>query len=284
MLGVGILLTALTMILLVISWIIGWLFGMPLIIMGVFFIMAVIINIISYWYSDKIVLRMYKAKPSHNEHLKSIVKKIAQNAKIPMPKVYEVPLDVPNAFATGRNPQHAAVAVTHGLLRLDQDELEGVLAHEIGHIRNRDMLLFAMAATIAGAIAYLAQIGYWSMFMGGGNRRGEASLLGFILIVIFAPIAAFLIRMAISRKREYRADETGALLTKNPGALASALRKISEIAKHNPIKTGSSASAHMFIVNPFKGDWFTGLFATHPPMQKRVERLERINLRGVHHE
>ncbi len=269
MFNTAILLGTLAAILLVIGWLIAGVIGMTIALF-----IAIAINIISYWYSDKFVLKMYRAKPLHNEHIQSMVEKLAHEAKIPKPKLYSIPSDVPNAFATGRNPEHSAIAVTQGLLHLDKEEIEGVLSHEIGHIKNRDILVQTLAATIAGAIAYVAQIGYWSMFMGRG-RRDEGNVLMLILMVIFAPLAALLIRMAISRSREYKADRTGALLTKNPRGLSSALRRISQIARHHPIK-GSSATSHMWIVNPFHKDWFTGLFSTHPPIEKRIERLEEL--------
>lgn len=263
------LLGVLTAILLAAGWFFGGFGGMLIAL-----IFAILINFASYWYSDKIVLKIYNAKPTRDEELNSLVKKLAQEAKIPKPRVYIVPTEVPNAFATGRNPEHAVIAVTHGLSSLDKEEMEGVLAHEISHIRNRDILISTVAATVAGAISYLAQIGYWSLFFGGG-RRGEGSIFGLIFIIIFAPLAALIIRMAISRSREYKADFTAGILTKKPLALASALKKISAIARQRPIQ-GSTATSHLWIVNPFHTDWFTGLFATHPPVESRVKRLERM--------
>ena len=182
---------------------------------------------------------------------------------------------VKNGFAKGRNPKHAAVAVTRGILDLDKKELEGVLAHEISHIKNRDTMISTIAATIAGAISFLAQIGYYSMFFGSGERKGEGNILGLIVILIFAPLAAAIVRLAISRGREYKADLTGALITKEPHHLASALRKIHEVAKDYPIK-GSAATSHLWFVNPFKGDWFIQMFSTHPPVEKRIARLEEM--------
>jgi len=272
MFNTAILLGTLTGILLVVGFLIGGVLGM-----GIALTFAVVINLVSYWYSDRIVLKMYKAKPSKREDLNEMVERLALEAKIPKPRVYEVKTKVPNAFATGRSPKHAAVVVTEGLLDLDKDEIEGVLAHELGHIKNRDILVSTLAATIAGAIAFLAQMGYWSLFMGAGGRRSEGNIIGLILIIIFAPIAALLVRMAISRAREYRADRTGVLLSKNPRGLASALRRISEFAERNPLR-GSSATSHMWIVNPFHRDWFTGLFSTHPPLRKRIERLEEMHV------
>jgi heat shock protein HtpX len=265
-----ILLGTLTGILLAIGWFFAGFWGMVFAL-----IMAMFINFFSYWYSDRIVLKIYRAKPTDDHELNLMVERLAIEAKIPKPRVYKIPMDVPNAFATGRDPRHSVIAVTESLMELNKDELEAVLAHEIGHIKNRDVLVSTLAATIAGAISYLAQIGYWSLFFGG--RREGGNILGLIFIIIFAPIAALLIRLAISRSREYKADYTGAVLTKKPHALASALRRISLIAKEHPIK-GSSATSHMWIVNPFQHDWFTGLFSTHPPIQKRIEKLNEMYL------
>jgi len=265
------LLGLMTGILLGVGWLFGGVFGMTLAL-----IIAVAINFISYWYSDKIVLRMYKAKPSNDAKLNSMVERLAKEAKIPKPRVYTVPTQVPNAFATGRNRKHAVVAVTDGLMGLTDDEMEGVLAHELGHIRNNDMLTSAVAATVAGAISYVAQIGYFSMFSGG--ERDNANIVGLILMVVFAPLAAFLVRMAISRGREYEADRLGAILTKNPDGLASALKKIETIAKEKPLK-GSAATSNMWIANPFRRDSFTGLFSSHPPMEKRIRRLQDMEPR-----
>ena len=264
----------LTIILLAAGWLLGGLLGML-----IFLFIAAAVNFVTYWYSDRLVLKMYRARPADDRKLLDIVKKLAHETKVPTPKVYIVDSDVPNAFATGRNPKHSSIAVTRGIMRLSGDEMEAVLAHEMAHIRNRDIMVSAMAATIAGAISYIAQIGYWSLFL-GGERRGEGSLVGLLFIIIFAPLAAFLVRMAISRKREYKADYTGAVITKNPGALASALRKISDMTRQHPMKMGSSATSHLWIVNPFHRDWFTSLFNTHPPIQKRIERLEHMEARG----
>lgn len=269
LLNTTILLGTLTGILLAVGWLIGGFIGMTFA-LG----FSLIINFVSYWYSDKIVLRIYKAKPLDNPKLKQVIERLAIDAKIPAPRLYIVNTDVPNAFATGRDPHHSVIAVTRGLVQsLNEEELEGVLAHEMGHITNRDILVGTMAATIAGAIAYLAQIGYWSMFFG---RRNDG-MFGMILIVIFAPLAAMLVKMSISRSREYKADYTGALLTKNPKGLASALHKIESVALKHPVK-GSSATAHMWIVNPFKRDWFSNLFATHPPMTQRIARLQQLEV------
>ncbi|MFQ5648282.1 MAG: M48 family metalloprotease [Candidatus Aenigmatarchaeota archaeon] len=264
-----VLLGTLTAILLAVGWVLGGVLGI-----GLALVLAIVLNFTSYWYSDRIVLRMYKARPLDNKEIEEAAARLAREAKIPKPRLYQVPTDIPNAFATGRDPQHAVIAVTAGLLNLDKAEIEGVLAHEMAHIRNRDVLVSTMAATIGGAIAFMAQIGYWSLF-GATGRRGEGNLMGLILIIIFAPLAAFLVRMAISRKREYGADRFGAVISKRPGALASALRRISERVGMQPLR-GNSATSHMWIVNPFHKDWFTHLFASHPPLEKRISRLETM--------
>jgi len=264
----AILLSLLTAILLAIGLFLGGIAGMTFAL-----VFALAINFISYWFSDKIVLRIYRAKPAKDKKLLDIVEKLAREAGIPKPRAYVIPNDNPNAFATGRDPSHAAVAVTNGLAAFSHDELEGVLAHEISHIKNRDTLVQTVAATIAGAIAYLAQIGYYSMFSSRDDDRGNA--IGIILIVIFAPLAAALIRLAISRRREYQADFGGATISKNPLALASALRKIASVSAQNPMR-GNSATASMWIANPFKQDRFNSLFSTHPPIEKRIYKLERM--------
>ncbi len=241
--------------------------------MTIAFVLALVLNLGAYWFSDRVVLGVYRAKPSENSRLKSILAGVAKEAKIPAPKLYEIGGNAPNAFATGRSPKHAVVAVTKGLLDLKDEEIEGVLGHEVSHIKNHDMLVATLAATIGGAVAYLAQIGYFMMF--SRDRGNQANVIAIVLIAVFAPLAVLLVRLAISRGREYGADRTGALLTKKPKALASALRKISEMSERNPMR-GSSATANMWIVNPFHRDWFTGLFSTHPPIQKRIERLEEL--------
>lgn len=267
MLRTLVLLGTLTGILLAIGFVLGGIIGVTLA-LG----LSIAINLFSYWYSDKIILKIYKAKEIKVGRVYHIVKKLAREAKLPMPRVYIIPSNIPNAFATGRSPKHSAVALTKGLLEFEEDEIEGVVAHELGHIKNRDILLSTMAATIAGAISYLAQITYWSMF---GNSRGEGNIIALIPVVILAPIAALLIRLAISRSREMKADYTGAILTKNPAGLVSALRKISKFARENPIR-GNPATSHMWIVNPFGQEWFSMLFSTHPPIAKRIEALEAM--------
>jgi len=236
-------------------------------------VLAFCINFVSYWYSDKIVLRLYNAKRTNDKELSEIVGSMAREAGIPKPRVYMIPSQVPNAFATGRDPKHSAVAVTQGLTMLTKDEMTAVIAHEISHIRNRDTLIQTVSATIAGAIAFLAQFGYWSLFL--GRRRDAGTVIGLILMVIFAPLAAMIIRLAISRRREYRADFTGAVLSKKPLQLASALRKISQASGENPMH-GSPATEHLWIVSPFKPDWFSSMFSTHPPLKRRIAKLERI--------
>ncbi len=265
-----VLMSVLTVILLAIGWVFGSIFGM-----GIAFAIALAINFGTYWYSDKIVLKMYKAKPLENKEIEKIVDELVRESKLKgKPKLYLVPTQVPNAFATGRDERHAAVAVTQGLLDLNKAELRGVLAHEISHIKNKDVLIGTIAAAIAGAISFIAQIGYYSVFF-SNDREGQGNILGLILIVIFAPIAALLVRMAISRSREYKADFTGALLTKEPEALASGLRKIADIAKSNPIQ-GSAATSHLWIVNPLHKDWFVDMFSTHPAVEKRIKKLEEL--------
>jgi heat shock protein HtpX len=232
------------------------------------------------------VLRMYGAQEigeHQSPELFAIVRDLASRAGIPMPKVYIIPEETPNAFATGRNPQHAAVAVTQGILRLlSREELSGVLAHELGHVRNRDTLIMTVAATIAGALSHLASMAMWSAFLGGrSDDDEEGSPLGGILGIIIAPIAAAMIQMAISRSREFMADEEGARLSGNPLALASALRKIEAWSNRLPIHSGSPATAHLFIINPFSGGGMTSLFSTHPSTQARIERLEAMARQGI---
>jgi heat shock protein HtpX len=245
------------------------------------FVIAAAMNFFSYFYSDKIALAMYGARPVTRDELPrayEVVERLTGRAGLPMPKIYVIPSDSPNAFATGRNPQHASVAVTHGILNLLTDEeLEGVLAHELGHVRNRDILTSSVAATIAGAITILARMAFWfgaMSGMGGGDRRDrEGGGLGALFMLIFAPFAAMLIQLWVSRTREYEADHTGAELTGNPYALASALEKIDAYSKRLPL-VASPTTAHLFIVQPLlSGQTFAGLFSTHPPIQKRIERL-----------
>ena len=244
------------------------------------FVIAAATNFFSYFFSDKIALAMYSAKPVTREELPrayEVVERLTGRAGIPMPKIYVIPTDSPNAFATGRNPQHASVAVTHGILQLLTDEeLEGVLAHELGHVRNRDILTSSIAATLAGAITIVARMAFWAGALGGfgGDRRDrEGGGLGGLVMLIMAPFAAMLIQLWVSRTREYEADASGAHLTGNPYALASALEKISMASKQVPL-IASPSSAHLFIIQPLlAGDILSSLFSTHPPIKKRIERL-----------
>src|ERR1700751_1100982 len=237
-------------------------------------IVAGVMNFVSYFFSDKIALATYRAQAVTREQLPrvyQVVERLTQKAGLPMPKIYVIPTESPNAFATGRNPQHASVAVTQGILNLlNDEELEGVLAHELGHVNNRDILISSIAATIAGAITYLSR---FAMFFGGGDRedrRGGA--LGGLLMLILAPIAAMLIQLAVSRSREYQADESGAHLTGNPYALASALSKLEAYSKRLPM-VATPSTAHLFIIQPLLGMNIGNLFSTHPPIAKRIERL-----------
>ncbi|AIF69926.1 protease [Palaeococcus pacificus DY20341] len=247
------------------------------------FLFALFMNFLSYWYSDKMVLAWYRARivdEFEAPELYAIVRGLTQEAGLPMPRIAIIPTEVPNAFATGRNPNHAVVAVTQGLLRiLNRDELEGVIAHELSHIKNRDILIQTIAATMAGAIMYLAYWARWIAIFGGygGRDRDEGgNIIGALLIAILAPIAAALIQAAISRSREFLADETGAKISGKPWALASALEKIEYAVSRRPLRDGNPATAHMFIVNPFRGMSIATLFSTHPPTEKRIERLRKI--------
>ena len=243
---------------------------------------AVLMNVGSYWFSDKIVLRMYGAREvteAEAPTLHGIVRRLSIAAAIPMPKVYIIPNDSPNAFATGRNPAHAAVAVTEGIMRLlSTDELEGVLAHELGHVRNRDILIGTVAATLAGAIMMLAQFAKFAAIFGGGSRdrdEGGGGILGMLVVAIVAPIAAMLVQMAVSRSREYLADETGARFCGRPESLANALQKIAYASQRVPMEA-SPATAHMFIMSPLSGGGIMSWFSTHPPIEKRIERLRAM--------
>jgi heat shock protein HtpX len=267
----ALLLTSLTLFLLFIGQRFGGRNGMLLA-----FAIAVAMNFFSYFYSDKLALSMYRAQPATREQLPrvySVVEQMTQRIGLPMPKIYVIPNDSPNAFATGRNPQHASVAVTQGILNLlNDDELAGVLAHELGHVRNRDILTSSIAATLAGAITILARFG---MFFGGGDGRDRdrGGGMGALFMLILAPIAATLIQLAVSRAREYEADATGAHMTGNPYALASALQKLDTYSRRLPMGA-SPSTAHLFIVAPLiSGASFANLFSTHPPIAKRIERL-----------
>ncbi len=245
--------------------------------------LAVVMNFGSYWYSDKIVLAMYRAreiKHSDQPELYNLVKEVSQLANLPMPKVYIVPTNNPNAFATGRNPEHAAVAVTAGIMQLlEKDELKGVIAHELAHVKNRDILVSTIAATIAGVISYLAFMARWGPMFGGfgGRDRDGGNMIELLALAIITPLVATILRLAISRSREYLADETGAKTIHNSYALASALEKLDNGAKRNPLRFGNPSTSNLFIVNPFSAKGFIRLFSTHPPMEERVNRLRSMN-------
>jgi heat shock protein HtpX len=276
MLKTTLLLTFMTLVLMFVGQLLGGQNGMIWAL-----VIAAVMNFVSYFFSDKIALAMYRAQPVTRDQLPrvyNIVERLTQRIGVPMPKIYLIPSPSPNAFATGRNPNHASVAVTQGILDLlDDEELEGVLAHELGHVRNRDILISSIAATLAGAITLLARMAYFAnIFGGGGGRdsrdRGGSNPLVALLMMIFAPMAAMLIQLAVSRSREYAADETGAHFTGNPYALARALQKLDAYSKRMPL-AASPSTAHLFIVKPYVGDFFAGLFSTHPPIPKRIERL-----------
>jgi len=245
------------------------------------FIFAVVMNVGSYWMSDKLVLRMYNAQEvGPNHRLFQITERLARKANLPMPRVYVIPEASPNAFATGRNPDHAAVAATEGILgMLPDDELEGVIAHELSHVKHRDILISTVAATVAAAIMMLANMAKWAAIFGGfgggsrNDREGGNNVLGMLLMAILAPFAAMLIQMAISRQREYAADRSGADLVGSPMGLANALRHIEAGTKQVPMNDANPATAHMFIMNPFSGERFMSLFRSHPPTEDRIRAL-----------
>jgi len=273
-----VLLAALTALFLVIGGAIGGNQGL-----FIAFVFALLMNFVSYWFSDKIVLSIYGAREVSVQEapdLYRLVQRLAQRSGIPMPRVYIIPSDAPNAFATGRNPEHGAVAVTEGILRmLDTDELAGVLAHELGHIRNRDTLIMTVAATLAGAITMLAHMAQWGAIFGFGRRDEEDSggggMLSLLFMAILAPIAATLIQLAISRSREYFADSTGAAIAGSPSGLARALEKLHYASQRLPMDA-NPATAHLFIVNPLTGGSLVNLFSTHPPIEERIRRLRHI--------
>jgi len=241
-------------------------------------IFAGVMNISSYWYSDKVVLRMYRAQPldrSQAPGLFDTVDRLARQAGLPMPQIYLIPESAPNAFATGRNPEHAVVAVTQGLMNMmNQDEIEGVLAHELGHVKNRDILISTIVATLAGAIMWIATIARFSAFFGGSDDdEGGLGIIGVLVMSMVAPIAAMVVQMAVSRSREYLADATAASITGNPNGLASALSKLGGFSRSRAQVNASPATAHMFIVNPLTGKQMMNLFSTHPPIEERVARL-----------
>lgn len=248
------------------------------------FIFALVMNFGSYWFSDKIVLKLYRARKveeSDDPRLYRIIRSAVQLTKLPMPKVYIIPTQNPNAFATGRNRDHAAVAVTEGILKiLDDDELLGVISHELGHVRNHDILVGTVAATIAGAISYIAFMARWMPFFGSDDDEGAGNLIIMLIIGILAPLAAAMIQMAISRQREFLADRASAEISHKPLALASALKKLQEKNRLLPMKA-NPASAHLFIVNPLSKKNFATLFSTHPSTEERIERLEKYYREGL---
>jgi heat shock protein HtpX len=275
----GLLLAVLTAMLVLAGGAIGGQRGMM-----VAFFVALAMNFFSYWFSDKIVLRMYGAQPvdeAQAPQLYATVRRLAQRAGIPVPKVYVIPSDTPNAFATGRNPQHAAVAVTEGIMRiLDDEELEGVLAHELSHVANRDVLISTIAATLAGAITYLAHMAQWAAIFGGRSHdeeEGGANPFVMMLFAMLAPIAAMLVQFAVSRAREFQADASGARLAGRPWPLAKALEKL-EVASHMRPMAANPATAHLFIVNPLTGQSLMRLFSTHPSTEERIARLQSMRL------
>jgi len=261
---------------------IGWILGTVFFgdwILGslIFLILAAAINFISYFFSDRIVLWSYRAKIATREEqprLYNVVNKVSMKANMPLPRIAVVPVQTPNAFATGRNEKNAVVAVTEGLMSLlTDDELEGVLAHEMAHIKDKDMLVMSVAATVAGAISFAARMALWSSI---GGRRGNGNLVLLLVVAITAPLAAMLLRLAISRSREYKADKEGALMIQRPLALARALEKLEEGNRRKPLRSGSPATSSLFIVNPFRGGGFVTLFMTHPSVASRVRRLEDL--------
>lgn len=248
------------------------------------FVIALAMNFFSYWFSDKIVLKMYGAKPideAQAPQLHAMVRRLAQRAQIPVPKIYIIPNDTPNAFATGRNPEHAAVAVTEGIMRiLEEEELEGVLAHELSHVANRDVLISTIAATLAGAITYLAHMAQWAAIFGGrshDDEEGGGNPFVLMIFAMLAPLAAMLVQFAVSRAREFQADATGARLAGRPWPLAKALEKL-EVAAHMRPLPANPATAHLFIVNPLTGQRLMRLFSTHPSTEERVARLRSMRV------
>jgi heat shock protein HtpX len=273
-----VLLAALTVLIVLIGKMFGGNQGMV-----IAFIFAMAMNFGSYWFSDKIVLAMYKAKelsPTEAPEIHRMLEELAQHGGLPKPRIYLIPSETPNAFATGRNPEHAVVAVTNGIVRLlEPDELKGVLAHELGHVKNRDILIGSIAATLAGVIMMLASMARFAAIFGFGGSdddEGGSNIIVLILMSIIAPLAAMLIQMAISRSREYLADETGARFAGNPKSLASALEKLAYASQRIPMQQASPATAHMFIVNPLSGGGFSRWFSTHPPIEERVRRLRAL--------
>jgi heat shock protein HtpX len=281
LLKITFLLTCLTLLLVAMGSAIGGQSGML-----IAFALACGMNFFSYWYSDKIILKMYKAREvseTENPAFYGMIRRLARQANMPMPKVYIIPSAGPNAFATGRNPQNAAVAATEGILRiLSPEELEGVMAHELAHVQNRDTLISTIAATFAGAISMLGSMLQWAAIFGAGRSEDEegGGLLGGLALAIIAPLAAMLIQMAISRSREYHADASGARICGKPLALAGALRKLHQASTMVPMQEATPATSHLFIVNPLTGASMLKLFSTHPPMEERIARLEGMTFSG----
>lgn len=278
----AILMGVLTALLMVTGYIISIVFDLdPYYVVTIAFVLAMSLNLISFWYSDKIVLKMYKAEivtENIAPELYSMVSTLSMKAGLPMPKIAVINNEIPNAFATGRNSENAVVAVTSGALSLLQrDELEGVLAHELGHIKNRDMFISTMAAVIAGTIGYLGFLGRIMLWSRGSRREsGYSQLIGAFLLAVFIPLAAMLIRLAVSRSREYEADKEGARISGKPHALADALVRIEQSVKKNPMRHGSPATGHLFIINPFSSESLMTLLSTHPSTRSRVERLREM--------
>ena len=276
----GLLLAVLTVMLVLIGGAVGGRQGML-----IAFFIAVVMNFVSYWFSDKMVLAAYGAQPIEEAsapRLYAIVHRLATRAGIPMPRVYMIPSETPNAFATGRNPEHAVVAETEGIMRiLDEEELEGVLAHELSHVKNRDMLISTIAATLAGAITYLAHMAQWAAMFGGRGRddeEGGSNPIAMILLAILAPIAALLVQMAVSRSREFQADATGAKVAGKSWGLMKALEKLQIANQQMPMADATPATAHLFIVNPLSGATLSRLFSTHPPLEERIARLRAMRV------
>lgn len=275
------LIVLMTVLLIVIGRVLGGSTGML-----IAFVFAIGMNFFSYWFSDKIVLKMYKAQEvtaAENPRLYNIVSRLAQRANLPMPKVYIIPSGTPNAFATGRNKNHAAVAVTNSLMdMLDDEELAGVIGHELAHIYGKDILIGTIVAMMAGTIMLIVDIFQWSMILGGSDEDSSPlSIVGSIFMIILAPIAATLIQMAVSRSREYIADARGAEFCGNPKALASALHKIAYGVQAHPMNNAKPATAHMFIASPFAGRKALNLFSTHPPIEERISKLNSMNINAV---
>lgn len=274
-----VLLAALTVLIIWIGGAVGGSHGMM-----IAFVLALVMNVGSYWFSDKIVLAMYRAQPlteADAPQIYRIVRELSASANLPMPRVYLIPESAPNAFATGRNPENAVIAVTEGLWRiLTPDEIRGVLAHELAHVKNRDILVSSIAATLAGVVMILARMAQWGALFGGGRSGSDedrgGGMLGLVVTAILAPIAAMLIQFAISRSREYLADETGAAFSHNPESLARALEKLAMASHQNPMEDASPSTAHLFIVNPLSGRSLANLFSTHPPIEERIRRLRSM--------